>query len=150
MAFFELCPSSKNALEIEILQDLRGIFSVHPSLVMSVKLSPEGKFIPFRGWTTISPVRYPQVPRELENDASQICWTKTLTAALSVIRSSACAANFACLPEDSMHMTLVGLTEEVKGEKPTDMPVRRKVQESLFNLPLNSFRPLNPIVRYGY
>jgi hypothetical protein len=88
---------------------------------MSLKLSPDGQYIPFRGWTTISPVRHPQIPCKGKQSESQVVWTNLLAAASKLIRTSQCSGHFACLPEESMHMTLTGLTEECRGRKPSDM-----------------------------
>lgn len=91
---------------------------------MSKKLSPDGKFLPFAGWTVISPVRYALRPYGVALDESQAMWTSLLHSALHMIRSAACGGNFACLPEESMHMTITGLTDEQIGGKPADLRVR--------------------------
>lgn len=101
---------------------------------MSMKLSPDGKFLPFAGWTVISPIRYAMRPYGPALDDSQAMWTSLLHSALHMIRVAECGRNFACLPEESTHMTITGLTDEQVGGKPSDMKVRQPLLHSLFSL----------------
>lgn len=92
---------------------------------MSSKLSPDGKYIPFQGWTIISPVRpaNPNVePANRLRAQSQALWSSFLSQALHIIASH--GPNFAPLPVDSMHMTITGLSEVSYGTFPADKVVR--------------------------
>ena len=109
------------------------------TFVMSNKLSSDGKFLPFRGWTVISPVRPSARPYGAALDESQAVWSSLLYSALHMIRTSSCASNFACLPEESLHTTITGLTDQQVGVKPADLRVRQRCRLFPSFQPFSSF-----------